>query len=138
MPHQMWPLPRVCFEYRPQRLPINIVRHQIPLLLAWASTVHRVQSDDLHRVGADLQDQFFTHGQLVVAGSRGHTRDEAKYLVIGELWLEFDRTADASVQARHHPSLRSAANGMNADLAAASSRLTVIPRTIQRIDGGSQ
>lgn len=77
----IWPLPRVCFEYRPKRLPVTIIRHQIPLMLAWASTVHRVQGDDLERVGVDMRDEYFAHGQLHVAASRGHSRDETRYLV---------------------------------------------------------
>lgn len=77
----LWHIPRMCFTFKPSHMPVEIVRHQLPLRLAWASTVHRVQGDDLNRVVVDLRHPFFAHGQLEVAISRGHGRNETLYLV---------------------------------------------------------
>jgi hypothetical protein len=77
----IWTLPRVCFEFQPDKLPVKIQRFQIPLRLAWAVTVHRVIGDDLNRVGVDLRDPYFAHGQLHVSCSRGHTRQQTLYFV---------------------------------------------------------
>jgi hypothetical protein len=70
----LWALPRVCFEYESPKVPVKIVRRQLPLRLAWASTVHRVQGDDLERVVIDLRHPFFAHGQL-------YERDQMCFLV---------------------------------------------------------
>jgi hypothetical protein len=77
----IWPMPRVCFEFQPDKLPVKIQRFQIPLRLAWAATVHRVIGDDLDRVGVDLRDPYFAHGQLHVSISRCHNRHQACFLV---------------------------------------------------------
>jgi hypothetical protein len=79
--HAIWPIPRVCFHLQPDKLPILIQRRQIPLRLAWAVTVHRVIGEELDRVGIDLRDSYFAHGQLHVSISRCHNRNEARYLV---------------------------------------------------------
>ena len=76
-----WTLPRVTFKVQPANLPVEVLRHQIPLRLAWASTVHRVQGDDLERIVVDLRDDYFAHGQLYVACSRGHDREQTWFLV---------------------------------------------------------
>jgi hypothetical protein len=77
----IWHMPRVCFEFQPDKLPVRIQRHQIPLRLGWATTVHRVIGDDLDRVGVDLRDPCFAHGQLHVSISRCHNRNQARFLV---------------------------------------------------------
>ena len=72
---------RYNFTVEVDHLPVEIMRKQFPVLLAWASTVHRVQGGTLLRVMVDLRNNLFAHGQLNVAGSRGHTRHETRYLV---------------------------------------------------------
>jgi hypothetical protein len=77
----IWPIPCVCFEFEPPSLPFKIRRYQIPLRLAWAATVHRIQGDDLDRVVVDMRDAYIAHDQLHIATSRGHSRHETRYLV---------------------------------------------------------
>ena len=79
-------LPRANFTIEPEdsHLPVKILRRQYPLRLAWASTVHRVQGDDLALIVVDMRDEYFAHGQLHVAMSRGYTREETWYLVKDE------------------------------------------------------
>jgi hypothetical protein len=62
-------------------MPVQILRKQFPTMLAWAATVHRVQGGTLKRVLVDLRGEFFAHGQLNTAASRGHTRHDTRYLV---------------------------------------------------------
>ena len=77
----IWHLPRLCFEFKLPRIARPIIRHQLPLRLAWASTVHRIQGDDLDRVLIDTRHPYFAHGQLLVAMTRGHTRDATHFFV---------------------------------------------------------
>jgi PIF1-like helicase len=81
VPNDTWVLSRLCFTFQPRKIPIKVNRYQIPLRLAWASTVHRVQGDDLKKVLVDLRHPFFAHGQLEVAISRGHDVGNTHYLV---------------------------------------------------------
>lgn len=72
---------RYNFTVEVDHMPVQILRKQFPIMLAWASTVHRVQGGTLERVLIDVRNEFFAHGQLNVASSRGHTRHETRYLV---------------------------------------------------------
>jgi hypothetical protein len=80
----IWPMPRVCFEFQPDKRPVKIQRHQIPLRLGWATTVHRVTGDDLDRVSVDLRHPYFAYGQLHVSISRCHNRRQARFLVAAD------------------------------------------------------
>jgi hypothetical protein len=51
-------------------LPFNIRRRQLPLILAYAVTVHKAQGQTLSKVGLFLTTAIFTHGQLYTALSR--------------------------------------------------------------------
>jgi ATP-dependent exoDNAse (exonuclease V) alpha subunit len=53
-----------------------VQRHQLPLALNWASTVHRVQGDTLERMLLDLTWPIFAHGQLYTALTRVQGRDK--------------------------------------------------------------
>lgn len=46
-------------------------RHQFPVKLAFAITIHKSQSQTIEHVGIDLTRNVFAHGQLYVAMSRG-------------------------------------------------------------------
>ena len=59
-------MPRTTFRYQPRRFRgcVEISRHQLPLTLNWASTVHRVKGASLQRVAFDLRHAVFAHGHL--------------------------------------------------------------------------
>lgn len=80
----IWPLCRTTIEINPPQIPFKVLRKQIPLRLAWASTVHRIQGDDLNKVIVDLRHPLFAHGQLEVCVSRGHACEETRFLVNAE------------------------------------------------------
>ena len=58
---KLYPIPRTTFKYQPRRFKgcVEINRHQLPLTLNRASTVHRVQGDTLSRVVFDLRHPVF-------------------------------------------------------------------------------
>lgn len=76
-------MPRTTHSYRPRCLQraIEVKRHQLPLAINFASTVHRVQGDTVHRVLVDLRTPVFTHGQLYTALSRVLSRVGLRLLV---------------------------------------------------------
>lgn len=78
---RVWQLCRMTAVLEPARIPFRINRNQIPLRLAWASTAHRIQGDDLDKVIVDLRHPLFAHGQLEVCVSRAHTREQTRFLV---------------------------------------------------------
>ncbi len=51
-------------------LPFTIRRRQLPLILAYAVTVHKAQGQTLSTVGLYITTAIFTHGQLYTALSR--------------------------------------------------------------------
>ena len=57
-------------DHRPR---VSFSRTQIPLILAWAITIHRAQSSTLECAVIDLGDSIFTCGQAYVALSRVKT-----------------------------------------------------------------
>ena len=69
-------LPRITFK---DRLPSGhtLCRRQFPLAPAYASTFHSCQGLTLDRVGVDLTEDVFTHGQLYTALSRIRHRSDA-------------------------------------------------------------
>ncbi|CAN3357685.1 ATP-dependent DNA helicase Rrm3p [Diutina catenulata] len=56
-----------------QSEPAKIARHQIPLLLAWAMSIHKAQGQSIERLRIDLT-KIFELGQIYVALSRATNR----------------------------------------------------------------
>jgi hypothetical protein len=58
---------------------VEFLRTQFPVRPALAMTINRAQGQTLSRVGLDVQDQCFAHGQLYVAFSRVRSRKNFMY-----------------------------------------------------------
>ena len=88
------PIPRTTFAYSPKRFKecVEIKRHQLPLALNWASTVHRVQGDTLDRVVFDLRHPVFAHGHLFTGVTRVRNKAALKLLVPIEHFSEDHKT----------------------------------------------
>lgn len=60
---------------------IKLNRRQFPIQLAFAMTIHKSQGQTIKKVGIDLQQPVFAHGQLYVAFSRASHPDQIKVLL---------------------------------------------------------
>jgi hypothetical protein len=65
-------LPACVFSISSEQsgLPFVIRRRQLPMIIAFALTIHKAQGQTLSKVGMYITSDFFTHGQLYVALSR--------------------------------------------------------------------
>lgn len=65
-------LPAVIFAITPEQsgLPFSIRRRQLPMIPAFAVTIHKAQGQTLKIVGLFITTPMFTHGQLYTALSR--------------------------------------------------------------------
>eukprot|EP00884_Botryococcus_braunii_P005446 jgi/Botrbrau1/14902/Bobra.0018s0007.1 len=67
------PIPPVTSVFRTSDGRHQMERHQFPLQLAWAMTIHRVQGLGMDRRVIDLGSTIFAHGQAYVALCRVRT-----------------------------------------------------------------
>ena len=72
-------LGKICFEHRLCD-GVVMVRKQLPVRLAYAMTVHKVQGRTMTSAAIDLRNDPFAHGQLYVA--LGRCRTSASVLVV--------------------------------------------------------
>ena len=63
-------IPRITFEVKVGKHGMILHRQQFPLRVCYAMTINKSQGQTLCRVGLDLRDDVFCHGQLYVALSR--------------------------------------------------------------------
>ncbi|CAM9218937.1 unnamed protein product, partial [Ectocarpus sp. 12 AP-2014] len=77
---------RITFEVKVERQGISFRRQQFPLRVCYAMTINKSQGQTLARVGLDLRDDVFCHGQLYVALSRTTSSKNVLCLVRPE-WL---------------------------------------------------
>jgi hypothetical protein len=75
------PISYVSASFRTSTGSHMVERYQLPLQLAWAITIHRVQGLSMDRAVIDLGRTIFAHGQAYVALSR--VRSLAGVLLIG-------------------------------------------------------
>ncbi|CAK1600057.1 unnamed protein product [Parnassius mnemosyne] len=54
----------------PNNFPFRFKRIQLPVSVCFAMTINKAQGQTLRRVGVDLTNSCFSHGQLYVAMSR--------------------------------------------------------------------
>ena len=57
-------IPRVRFAPKDHTLPIEMIRTQFPVKLAFSITSNKSQGQTLKHVGIYLQQDFFAHGQV--------------------------------------------------------------------------
>jgi hypothetical protein len=74
-------IPRINFEFEPPFTNYTVMRKQLPLRLAYATTFHSCQGLTLDRVALDFRMNIFAHGQLYTALSRVRTSTDARILL---------------------------------------------------------
>lgn len=73
-------VPRIAFEFKPQRCNWTVQRRQFPLRLAYGTTFNSCQGLTLDRVVLDLRIPVFAHGQLYTSLSRIRSRSDIRIL----------------------------------------------------------
>jgi len=74
-------IPRINFVPTDSQLPFKMRRRQFPVRVAFAMTMNKSQGQSLKKVGMDLCNPVFSHGQLYVALSRGTNKSGVKALL---------------------------------------------------------
>ena len=74
-------IPRITLYPEEGAFPFEWCRRQFPVRPAFAMTINKAQGQTLARVGVDLTDACFTHGQLYVAASRVGNRKHLRLAV---------------------------------------------------------
>jgi hypothetical protein len=92
-------IPRVTLIDTDPDLPFNLKRIQFPIRLAFSMTINKSQGQTFDKVGIDLREQCFGHGQLYVALSRvrrqqdfvvysGQSKDEDDFIFHNVVYRE--------------------------------------------------
>ena len=74
-------VPRINFDAQVGRQGMKFSRVQFPLRLAYSLTINKSQGQTLSRIGLDLRNDIFAHGQLYIALSRIKNRHSIMCLV---------------------------------------------------------
>jgi hypothetical protein len=74
-------IPRINFDFKPPFVSFTIRRKQFPLRLAYAATFNSCQGLTFDKVGIDVRNDVFAHGQLYTALSRVRSRFDAWLLI---------------------------------------------------------
>lgn len=90
-------LPRISFAIKVGGSN-ECIRHQFPVVLAFAATINKVQGKTTETMFVDLQHQCFLHGQLYVALSRITSHDN--------LTLIFSKNTSSPVNIVYHDIIR--------------------------------
>ena len=79
--HKVLSIPRISFKFIVGKNGIEILRRQFPLKLAYGLTINKSQGQTLNKVGLDLREDVFAHGQLYVALGRVKKSEDIKILL---------------------------------------------------------
>jgi ATP-dependent DNA helicase PIF1 len=63
-------VPRIDFKFSPSKIPFEVTRRQIPLVLCYATTFNGCQGLTVKKLALDLRRPVFSHGQLYSAMTR--------------------------------------------------------------------
>ena len=74
-------IPRIRFKFTPARSGWTVIRCQLPIRLAYATTFNGCVGLTLNRTILDLRTDVFAHGQLYTALSRVRQRQDSKILL---------------------------------------------------------
>lgn len=74
-------IPQIPLSYNEG--PVSFTRHQFPVKLCFSITINKSQGQSFEKVGVDLREQCFSHGQLYVSFSRV-TAKNGLYVYNGE------------------------------------------------------
>ena len=74
-------IPRIKFDVTVGADKLHFTRVQVPLRLAYSTTIHKSQAATLDRVVIDLRNGVFDHGQLYVALSRVRSSSDLLILI---------------------------------------------------------
>lgn len=75
-------IPRIRFKAKIGKNGITFSRLQLPLRVCYAVTINKSQGQTLSKIGLDLRNDVFTHGQLYVALSRAQKRESIMCLAL--------------------------------------------------------
>jgi len=75
----LWSLALILSHWLPTAFKMR--RRQFPVRVAFAMTMNKSQGQSLKKVGMDLRNPVFSHGQLYVALSRGTNKSGVKALL---------------------------------------------------------
>uniref|UniRef100_A0A8D8TLU8 ATP-dependent DNA helicase n=2 Tax=Cacopsylla melanoneura TaxID=428564 RepID=A0A8D8TLU8_9HEMI len=82
---ELFAIPRITFKFSIiVGSPLEVIRRQFPLVLAYAMSGHKSQGQTIDYVGLDLRSECFTHGLLYVMLSRVRSPDNILVLVLPE------------------------------------------------------
>ncbi|KZT50151.1 hypothetical protein CALCODRAFT_417909, partial [Calocera cornea HHB12733] len=87
-------IPRIRFSFQPQHSSWTVLRTQLPLRLAYATTFNSCQGLTLDRTVLDCRTDVFAHGQLYTALTRVRTQQDS-IVLLGE---ETDEVSVANIQ----------------------------------------
>ncbi|CAM9905065.1 unnamed protein product, partial [Laminaria digitata] len=77
-------VPRCKLTSSEGELPFVLTRRQFPVAPRFAMTINNAQGQTLDRVGIFLGRPVFSHGQLYVAVSRATSRQNLRFMIIGD------------------------------------------------------